>query len=116
VGCPVNPKLADAIKSSSVRILKPNIWWVTEMRPFTWQIEAFEKNVGDFDKQVESMRQKLQITQEQYNQWEKDLAAAQTLMSASGPLLQPGQVLNWVCRDNLSYLDLTQNRLEMHPD
>jgi hypothetical protein len=24
----------------------------------------------------------------------------------------PGQVLNWVCRDNLSYLDLTQNRLE----
>jgi hypothetical protein len=28
----------------------------------------------------------------------------------------PGQVLNWVCRDNLSYLDLTQNRLEMDPD
>ena len=27
-----------------------------------------------------------------------------------------GQVLNWVCRDNLSYLDLTQNRLEMDPD
>jgi hypothetical protein len=25
-------------------------------------------------------------------------------------------VLNWVCRDNLSYLDLTQNRLEMDPD
>jgi hypothetical protein len=24
-------------------------------------------------------------------------------------------VLNWVCRDNLSYLDLTQNRLEMDP-
>jgi hypothetical protein len=24
----------------------------------------------------------------------------------------PGQVLDWVCRDNLSYLDLTQNRLE----
>src|SRR6478672_3432924 len=28
----------------------------------------------------------------------------------------PGQVLNWVCRDNLSYLDLTQNRLEMDQD
>jgi len=28
----------------------------------------------------------------------------------------PGQVLNWVCRDNLSYLDLTQNRLEVDPD
>jgi hypothetical protein len=28
----------------------------------------------------------------------------------------PGQVLNWVCRDNLSYLDLTKNRLEMDPD
>jgi len=28
----------------------------------------------------------------------------------------PGQVLNWVCRDNLSYLDLTENRLEMDPD
>ena len=28
----------------------------------------------------------------------------------------PGQVLDWVCRDNLSYLDLTQNRLEMDPD
>src|SRR6202035_1475360 len=27
-----------------------------------------------------------------------------------------GQVLNWVCRDNLSYLDLTENRLEMDPD
>jgi len=25
---------------------------------------------------------------------------------------ESGQVLNWVCRDNLSYLDLTQNRLE----
>src|SRR3984893_14708717 len=28
----------------------------------------------------------------------------------------PGHVLDWVCRDNLSYLDLTQNRLEMDPD
>ena len=27
----------------------------------------------------------------------------------------PGQVLNWVCRDNLAYLDLTQDRLEMNP-
>jgi hypothetical protein len=31
-------------------------------------------------------------------------------------LIRPGQVLNWVCRDNLSYLDLTENRLEMDPD
>jgi hypothetical protein len=28
----------------------------------------------------------------------------------------PGQVLNWVCRDKLSYLDLTENRLEMDPE
>jgi hypothetical protein len=28
----------------------------------------------------------------------------------------PGHMLDWVCRDNLSYLDLTQNRLEMDPD
>ena len=27
----------------------------------------------------------------------------------------PGQVLNWVCRDNVDYLDLTQDRLEMNP-
>jgi hypothetical protein len=27
-----------------------------------------------------------------------------------------GQVLDWVCRNNLSYLDLTHNRLEMDPD
>jgi len=33
-----------------------------------------------------------------------------------GDVLIPGQVLNWVCRDNLSYLDLTENRLEMDPD
>jgi hypothetical protein len=33
-----------------------------------------------------------------------------------GDVLIPGQVLDWVCRDNLSYLDLTQNRLEMDPD
>ena len=31
-------------------------------------------------------------------------------------LILPGHVLSWVCRDNLSYLDLTQNRLEMDPD
>jgi hypothetical protein len=27
----------------------------------------------------------------------------------------PGQGLNWVCRDNVDYLDLTQDRLEMNP-
>jgi hypothetical protein len=27
----------------------------------------------------------------------------------------PGQVLNWVCRDNVDYLDLTQDCLEMIP-
>jgi hypothetical protein len=27
----------------------------------------------------------------------------------------PGHVLEWVCRDNLDYLDLTQDRLEMNP-
>lgn len=27
----------------------------------------------------------------------------------------PGLMLNWVCRDNLDYLDLTQERLEMSP-
>jgi hypothetical protein len=27
----------------------------------------------------------------------------------------PGQVLDWVCRDNGDYLDLTQDRLEMSP-
>jgi hypothetical protein len=27
----------------------------------------------------------------------------------------PGHVPEWVCRDNLDYLDLTQNRLEMNP-
>ena len=27
----------------------------------------------------------------------------------------PGQLLNWVCRDNVDYLDLTQDRLEMNP-
>jgi hypothetical protein len=26
-----------------------------------------------------------------------------------------GQVLNWVCRENIEYLDLTQDRLEMNP-
>lgn len=27
----------------------------------------------------------------------------------------PGLMLDWVCRDNLDYLDLTQDRLEMNP-
>jgi hypothetical protein len=27
----------------------------------------------------------------------------------------PGHVLEWVCRDNLDYLDLTEDRLEMNP-
>jgi hypothetical protein len=27
----------------------------------------------------------------------------------------PGQLLEWVCRDNLDYLDLNQDRLEMRP-
>ena len=27
----------------------------------------------------------------------------------------PGQVLEWVCRDNLDYLDLTRDRMEMKP-
>ena len=27
----------------------------------------------------------------------------------------PGQVLEWVCRDNLDYLDLAQDRMEMQP-
>jgi len=27
----------------------------------------------------------------------------------------PGQVLNWVCRDNVDYLDLTQDSVEMIP-
>jgi hypothetical protein len=27
----------------------------------------------------------------------------------------PGHVLEWVCRDNLDYLDLTQDRLDMNP-
>jgi len=27
----------------------------------------------------------------------------------------PGQVLNWVCRYNVDFLDLTQDRLEMNP-
>jgi hypothetical protein len=31
-------------------------------------------------------------------------------------LAQFRHVLDWVCRDNLSYLDLTQKRLEMDPD
>ncbi len=27
----------------------------------------------------------------------------------------PGQVLNWICRDNIDYLDLTLDRIEMSP-
>jgi len=27
----------------------------------------------------------------------------------------PGQVMEWVCRDNPDYLDLTENRLELNP-
>lgn len=27
----------------------------------------------------------------------------------------PGQLLNWVCRDNVGYLDLTSDRLDMRP-
>jgi hypothetical protein len=27
----------------------------------------------------------------------------------------PGHVLEWVCRDNLDYLDLTEDRLKMNP-
>jgi hypothetical protein len=27
----------------------------------------------------------------------------------------PGHVMEWVCRDNPGYLDLTQDRLEMNP-
>ncbi|MGH7592449.1 MAG: hypothetical protein ACRELE_01145 [Gemmatimonadales bacterium] len=27
----------------------------------------------------------------------------------------PGQVLEWVCRDNIEYLDLTRDRMEMKP-
>jgi hypothetical protein len=27
----------------------------------------------------------------------------------------PGQVLSWVCRDNVDYLDFTRDRLEMNP-
>jgi hypothetical protein len=27
----------------------------------------------------------------------------------------PGQILEWVCRDNLDYLDLTRQRLELNP-
>ena len=27
----------------------------------------------------------------------------------------PGQVLEWVCRDNLNYLDLTRDRMDMRP-
>ena len=27
----------------------------------------------------------------------------------------PGQLLEWVCRDNIDYLDLTRDRMEMKP-
>ena len=27
----------------------------------------------------------------------------------------PGQLLNWVCRDNVEYLDLSTDRLELSP-
>ncbi len=45
-------------------------------------------------------------TESQYNH-----ALAQFRRHAS----PPGHVLEWVCRDNLDYLDLTEDRLEMNP-
>jgi hypothetical protein len=45
-------------------------------------------------------------TEHQYNQ-----ALAQFRRHPS----PPGHVLEWVCRDNPDYLDLTQDRLEMNP-
>lgn len=38
-----------------------------------------------------------------------------TVESYSRRLEPPGVMLSWVCRDNLDYLDLTRNRLEMSP-
>lgn len=36
-------------------------------------------------------------------------------LSFSGNPRPPGLLLHWVCRDKLEYLDLTADRLELHP-